>query len=482
MAIKSKKSNVSTVVWVTTLIIVLVSVFVLSGNFSKLMTTIVKTKASLSNPKLTRSFGDAFKTDVLSTDAWTPHAVEGATIVQTTSDNLRITVPSGSSNNKAKSANIAYKEIIGKNGDFRVIAVLYRPIVTGEGMGVSGIRFASKGTDNDEGATIQWRVSGANSSVTFTVRGVDGQKLESQQDSLATNIAVLRIDRVNKKYRAFYKVGNDLTGDTNWKRLGGEFDSTLGSEGYVSLFTSNVGAGDKFPKVMGRFDQVNIAWEDASVAQSQIKFADAFANGNVGKLWKVGGSDGAQIYENPSDNLIMPVLAGASGTKPRYSVLNRTEPLVGQGKNFVIQASVFKPTIVLTDVGIGQAGVRFISTNEADDEGASVRWVVGKQTVNNAVKNVSKLIFSVRGADAQSVDIPAAINKLTIRLTREGTAYKAWYRTGDADTDFVMIGHEQNGNFDATGKIGLAVSNVGFGGKFPRVVGRFDQVNGWVSK
>lgn len=482
MAIKSKKSNVSTVVWVTTLIIVLVSVFVMSGNFSKLMTTMVKTKASLSNPKLTRSFADAFKTDVLNTDTWTPHAVDGATIIQTTSDNLRITVPSGSLSNKAKSANISYKEIIEKNSDFRVIAVFYRPIVTGEGVGVSGIRFASKGSDNDEGATIQWRVSGANSNVTFAVRGADGKKLESQQDSLATNIAVLRIDRVNKKYRAFYKVGNELTGDQNWKRLGDEFDASLGSDGYVSLFTSNAGVGNKFPKVMGRFDQVTIAWEDASVAQSQYKFGDAFANGNVGKLWKVGGSDGAQIYENPTDNLIMPVLAGANGTKARYSLLTRIEPVVGQGKNFVFQTTMFKPTIVLSDTGVGFAGLRFVSTNTTDDEGASVRWIVGKQTINNSVAIINKLAFSVKGAESQSVGLPAGKNKITIRLAREGTAYKAWYRTGDSDTDWIMIGHEQTGSFDASGKIGLIVSNTGTEGKFPRIVGRFDQVIGSISK
>lgn len=482
MAIKSKKSNVSTVVWVTTLIIVLVSVFVMSGNFSKLMTTMVKTKASLSNPKLTRSLGDAFKTDVLNLDTWTPHAVEGATIIQTSKDNLRITVPSGNLNSKAKSANISYKELIAQNGDFRVVTVLYRPLVTGEGTGVSGIRFASKGSENDEGATIQWRVNGAKSTVLFSVRGADGKKLESQQDDLTTNVAVLRIDRVNKKYRAFYKVGNELTGDVGWKRLGDEFDASLGNEGYVSLFTSNTGVGDKFPKVAGRFDQVNISWEDASVPQSQLKFSDAFANGNVGKLWKVGGSDGAQIYENPNDNLIMPVLAGAKGTKPRYSLLNRAEPVVGVGKNFMFQTSMFKPTVVVSDVGVGFAGIRFVSTASDDDEGATVRWMVGKQKNGSADVAVSKLIFAVRGSESQSVDLPAAKNKITARLVREGTTYKAWYRTGDSDSDWIMIGHEVSGNFDANGKVGLIVSNVGSDSKFPRVVGRFDQVNGSISK
>ncbi len=482
MAIKSKKSNISTVVWVTTLIIVLVSVFVLSGNFSKLITTISKSKASLSNPTLTRRFSDPFKTDVLNTSVWVPYAVEGATIIQTTTDNLRITVPSGNVNNKPKSASITYKDLIQSDGDFRVVAVMYRPLVTGEGIGASGIRFASKGSENDEGATIQWRVNGKNSSVVFVVRGADGKRLETQQEDLATNVAVLRIDRVNKRYRAFYKLGNELTGDVGWKRLGGEFDAALGSEGYVSLFTSNVGGDDKFPKVLGRFDQVNIAWEDASVTQVELKFSDAFANGNVGKLWKVGGSDGAQIYENPRDNLIMPVLAGANGTKPRHSLLTRTEPVVSQGKNFVIQTSLFKPTVVLRDVGVGHAGLRFVSTSTTDDEGASVRWAVGKQMINNTATNISKLTFAVKGTESQSVDVPVAKNKLTIRLAREGNAYKAWYRTGDSDTDWTLIGHELVGSFDATGRVGLTVSNVGLDGKFPRVIGRFDQVNGAISK
>lgn len=479
---KNKSSGISTVVWVTTLIIVLVSVFVMSGNFSNLMTTMVKTKASLSNPKLTAHFSDAFKTDVVNEDKWVINKTGDASVVQTTTNNLRMTIPAGSQNNNPKSAALAFKELFDQKGDFRLITVLYRPIVTGDGMGISGIRFTSKGTENDEGASLQWRVNGTHSNVSFVVRGADGKKLESQQDELNSNIAILRIDRVNKRYRAFYKVGTDLSGDVGWKQLGTEWDATLGSEGRVSLFTSNTSSDGKFPKVVGRFDQANISWEDVSVTPSKISFSDAFANGNVGKLWKVGGSDGVQIYENPRDNLIMPVLAGANSSKPRYSVLTRTEPEVSQGKDFTMQSSLFKPTVVLQDVGMGYAGLRFVSTNLTDDEGASIRWFVGKQMINNTAKSVSKLTFSVKGVEAQSVDLPATKNKLTIRLSRQGTAYKAWYRTGDSDTDWIMIGHEQTGNFDATGKIGLIVSNAGVGGKFPRVVGRFDQVNGSVEK
>ncbi|MBP9814331.1 hypothetical protein KBC80_04020 [Candidatus Woesebacteria bacterium] len=481
MAIKSKKSKVSTVVWVTTLLIVLVSVFVLSGNFTKLITTISKSKASLSNAKLTTSFGDAFKTEAINTEKWTVRTNGDASMAQSANNNLRVTIPAGSDNNKVKAANITFNELFDQKADFRVVAVTYRPIVTGDGAGVTGIRFTSKGEDNDEGVVLQWKVSGNTSVISFVVRDAKGKKLESQQESLQSNIAVLRIDRVNKRYRAYYKLGNDITGDVGWKSLGTEWDAKLGSEGKISLFTNNAGFENKFPKVVGRFDQATIAWE-SDTAKNTNDFSDAFANGHIGVMWLTGGSEGAQIYENPKDNLIMPVLSGANGVKPRYSLLTRKEPIIANGKDFTIKAIMFKPTVVSDGAGTGFAGVRFYSTESSDDEGSTVRWIVGKVMVNNVLTNVSKLAFTVRGATTQSVDVPASHAKLTIRLVRSGNEFQAWYRAGDSDTDWKMIGDKQTGNFQAAGKVGLIVSNAGVAAKYPRVVGRFDQVTGSISK
>ena len=479
---KKNSSNISTVVWVTTLIIVLVSVFVLSGNFSSLVTTISKSKASLSNPRLTKRFSDAFKADTINEQEWLITKSGDVSVSQTSANNLRMDIPAGKQNNIPKSAAVTFKQLFDSKADFRAVTVLYRPIVTGEGMGMSGIRFASKGKENDEGATLQWRVSGAKSIVSFIVRGADGKKLESQQDELNSNVAILRIDRVNKRYRAFYKPGSDLTGDTGWTQLGTEWDATLGSEGTVAIFASNTGSQDKYPKVVGRFDQANISWEDTSVLPSTGSFSDAFANGNVGKTWKIGGSDGIQIYENPNDNLIMPVLSGPNGKKPRYSTLTRNEPIIATGKNFTFRAFMFKPTVVTSSAGTGFVGLRFYSTDALDEEGATVKWVVGKELVNGIEIPVNKLAFVVRGTDTQSINFPSNASKITVQLARVGNVYKAWYRTGDNDTDWVLIGHEQTGNFDAHGKVGLIVSNAGISGKFPRVVGRFDQVSGSVQK
>lgn len=469
------KLNLLSVISFVTLLIILASVFVLSGSFSDLVTTITKSKASMANPKLTEGYSDAFKDGVVNTEKLAALISGDATITETAADNLKITIPAGKQNNKTKGGKLEFKQTFNDTGDFRVVAVVYRPVITGEGTGITGVRFASTGTDDDEGAAIGWRVSGTNSKIWFVVRGPDGTKLESQQDTLDSNIAVLRLERVNKKYRAFYKPGRDLTGDVGWKPLGSEWNAALGNEGRVYLYANNQGAAGKYPKVIGRIDQVSIHWEGAP--SQKTSFTDAFANDVVGKNWKTAKNTGGQVYENTKDKLIMSLPNGAVQNKPRYTYINRKEPAIPEGKEFAIQAQLFKPTVV--GEGGGYAGIRFASAGNVDDEAAMVRWVVGT--------NANRLVFLVRAPDGTLseravVNLTGTEKKLTLRLTRVGDKYKGWYRTGDSDTDWVLIGKEESANFGANGQMGLVVGNGLVAGKFPRVIGRFDFASGSVAK
>lgn len=473
----SKSANLLSVVSFITLLVILASVFVLSGSFSDLVTTINKSKASQANPKITESFADPFSDGKLDETKWTVVKSNGVTIVETVGDNLRLDIPAGGLNGKAQGANLTFKELLKNTGDFRAMAVVYRPIVTGEGSGATGIRFSSKGSDDDEAAGVQWRVSGTSSKVIFFVNGADGKRMETGQADIKSNVAVLRFDRINKKYRAFYKVGADLSADTSWISLGSEANATLGNEGYLSVFTNNASGNTKFAKVAGRVDQINFGWEGDPA--TRVSFSDAFADGVLAKNWRIGKSAGAQVYENKGDNLIMALSTGNVNGKARYANIVRTSPVIPQNKDFTLNASVFKPAVV--GAGQGFAGLAFVSTGSVDDEAASVRWHVSGTTV-------SKLVFVVRAPDGTlseqaSVNLAATVKKVTLRLIRTGDKYAAHYRTSqDGDTDFVRIGAAVSSNFGAAGHVLLNVNNIGTGSKFPRVIGQFDQVSGSVAK
>ena len=472
----SSKRNMLSVVSFITLLVILVSVFVLSGSFSDLITTITKSKASQANVKITQSFADPFKDGSINTEKWIVTKSDGVSVTETTADNLRFDIPAGAINNKPRSGNMTFKELLKDNGDFRAMAVVYRPIVTGEGTGTTGIRFSSKGADDDEAAVVRWQVNGTNSKAVFVVLGADGTRMESDQSNVTGNVAILRLERINKKYRAFYKLGKDFTADTDWIRLGSESNATLGNEGTVSVFTHNAGVSGKFPKVVGRMDQFILGWEGAP--KTSIGFSDAFANGTLGKNWKVYKTDGAQVYENANDNLIMSLTSGALNGKARHAQIVRTSPVVPEDKNFAFNTILFKPTVV--GEGSGLAAMGFVSTGSVDDEAAQIRWVVSGTTV-------SKLVFLVRAPDGSlaeqtGVNLDTKVKQLTLRLVRNGNKYAAFYRIGDSDADFVKIGADTSSNFGAAGHVMLMVNNMGAGSKFPRVVGRFDSVSGNVSK
>lgn len=472
--------NVFTLLTIGTLLFLGITTFILSSNFSTIVTPfgpLGNIFATIPQPQLTQGFTDEFKTDSVNEEIWDIVKTGDTTLTQTAGNRLKIEVPAGNTDGKAKIGSLVSKQVMDDRGDFRILVVVNRPVVTGQGMGVAGIRFSSSGDDDDEGAVVQWRVNGSASKVSFVVRSADGTKLESNQEDLVSTVAVLRLDRINRRYIAYYKVGNNLTADTSWKRLGGEWNATLGNEGKVSLFVHNSGWSDKYPKVIARFDTARVRWEGEEA--TTIGFSDAFANGIVGKNWRETKTDDVVIRESARDNLVFALQQGpAQGGFARRATLVRTNPVIPEGKDFRVSTTLYKPNV--EGVGTGSASLRFVSAGNIDDEASAVRWVIGSNGTN-------RVVFLTRAPDGTvaeraHADIPANTRALTLRLVRNGTRYAGAYRIGDGDAEFVTIGEAESSNFGANGRISLNANNSGAGRKFPKVTARFDHVTGSVDK
>lgn len=478
MAKKKTLHNVPALITFGVFIFIAVTTLIISGNFADIPTpfgNLSSIFAGRAQPRLTEAYTDNFNTGSVDSTKWDT-VVRGSTNVAVSgTDKLRIQVPEGAVEGKRQRGALVFKETIEEKGDFRILVVVQRPRVTGDGTGVAGIKFSSSGNDDDEGATIQWRVNGASSKAVFIVRAADGTVMESQEVDVVANVAILRLDRVNKRYTAYYKLGDDLTNDTRYQQIGEERAATLGNQGVVSLFAHNSGAAGKFPAVLARFDTARVRWQGG--AATHIGFNDSFANGVVGAKWTENRTAGTVIRENANNNLSMRLEAGSAGTRSRHAYLVRNEPTIPQGKDFRLTAVVRKPSV--TGSGRGYSGLRFVSAGNTDDEGAMVRWVVGN--------NVNQLVFTVRAPDGSQaekarVDVAANVNQLTMRLDRKGNIYSGWYRIGDGDESYIKIGEAESANFGANGKVSLTSNNMGNGGNYPAVVSRFDHVNGSIQK
>jgi len=474
----TKRTKLPLVLSIVAVVILAVSALVISGNFEKIVTPfapLIKPQASSSQPKLTQSFSDAFKSDAINTEKWAIWKNGNVTIQQTTANNLRMDIPQGSESGKVKQGSITFKESLDDKGDFRIITVLYPTTVTGEGSGVTGMRFASAGTGDDEGAVVKWVVNTVGTTTTrkvqFIVRGPDGKALFQKEADFSSPVGMLRLDRVNKTYRAYYKAGRDTSGDTAWTSLGEFKHTTLGNGGKLSLYTTN--QAKNYPKVAGRFDEVRIRWEgDPS---TRTEFSDSFANQVIGTNWKTWVTTGATIRETKNENLNITVPTGAISGKAGSARLTRKEPVVKEGKDFVMTTKMSKP--VVTGEGKGAAGIAFRSFTDVDKEAMQVRWVVAGST--------SKLVFYVTNPDgtlAEKASKDVTATTLTLMIIRKGDKYAAAYRVGDNDADWIYIGKEEKVEFGANGSLGLFVSNVGEATKYPKVTARFDGVWGWTAK
>lgn len=429
------------------------------------------------NSDLSSNFKDNFKSTAIDVSKWTVLKTGNTGVKQSATNNLVINVPAGSLDGKtSKSGRLVSKQLLGEGDNFRVVSVLYRPVVTGEGLGVTGVRFGSDDKKNDEGAIISWNVnSNKEGKLYFYVKGSDGKRIETKVVNLNSNQAVFRLDRVNDVYFAYYKTGNDTTSDKDWTSLGKVDNSSLGASGFVTLFANNAGEAGKYPAVLSRFDSLSLAWEGG--VSTLNKFADSFSNKVVEEQWKKRLTPGSTIVENASDNMVMRIPSGVVSGKPGSAYLKRLSPRIPANKDFSLNTLIYKP--VVSGSGLSASGLSFVSSDEEDKEAAKLMWQVGGST--------NKLVFAVRNdkgvmSETALIKLKQNVKSLTMRLTRRGDKYSAWYRTGDGDTDFIKIGSDKDLVFGSEGTVGLFSTNLGSLLRYPSVAVRFDSVSGSVEK
>jgi hypothetical protein len=90
----------------------------------------------------------------------------------------------------------------------------------------------------------------------FVVRAPDGTLAEQANVNLDVNVKklTLRLVRNGNRYAAHYRIGDS---DADFVKIGADASSSFGAAGHVMLMVNNIGAGDKFPRVVGRFDSVS---------------------------------------------------------------------------------------------------------------------------------------------------------------------------------------------------------------------------------
>lgn len=461
------------------------------GYFPTITKSISGIFASNAKPIINTTFTDNFKDGTIDAAKWDKVVGGDVTVFENVSDNLKFNIPAGSVGGALKQGKLIYKELLKDKMDFVVSTVAFKPIVTGTGTGTEGMRFVSASGSDKEGAVVRWEVNGATSKIRFVVTDKDGKVLVNSAADVFTNSAAMRLVRVNREYKAYYKSGTDINDELGWNLLGvcdrtaetNNCNATLtGQDGKLSLFAHNGGTKDAFPKVVARFDRATIGTQTGTSAPATVEtFNDEFSNGNLGSVWAATKSSGVEVTENTNNMLMVQIPALSVNGNPAVARIKRLTPSVGVEKDFTYYVQLKKPALV--GDGSGYAGLVFASPTVQDKEGASVRWIVTK----SGTTSTSKLVFLVNDKTGGPLVERASVNvnnaKLTLGLRRNGNLYKAFYRVGDSDSDWVQIGDlAVSDNFGSAGSFYLTSSNQGVNKKYPAVTSQFDRVWGSVQK
>ncbi len=408
------------------------------------------------------SFNETFGNGLIDAGKWKVTKSDDVTVTETTGDNLRIVVPAGAVAGKSRNGKLMYKETVSQGKNFSYSARLYKPIVTGAGMGRTSVRFVDNNKTDAEGASISWEVSGGTSQLVYRVN-IGGSITESSV-AVVGNSAQVVLKRAGNEYSASYRM-NSFDDDTAFETLGEAVTSTAVNGGRLTLGVENTGVGG-FPRVVGRVDNVILT---SNLTSSNV-FSDNFASIDSGK-WSANAKGGsAQSIAN--GNLVMNVPAGTTPAA-RNKFLNVSSASITADKRAVAIVEMFKPKA--TGAGTAISGIGFSSTGTVDDEGASIRW-----EVNGAS---SKLVFVVKNAQGKveekaSVDISGNRNRLTAKLVHADGGYIAMYRLGaglDDDSGFVKLGAERDPKLGAAGQYSLFATHASTSGvKAPAVVTKFD--------
>lgn len=417
------------------------------------------------------SFSDRFGDGLIAKALWNVSKSDGVTVVETKSDNLRVTIPVGAVSGKPRNAIMSYKEMVSAGQDFTMSTRLYKPIVSGSGIGRSGIRFGGGDGNESEGLLLYWEVSGTTSEIVFVVNA-GGTNVSTQRIAASGSQIQLMLKRTGTEYSAAYRSDN-FDDDNPLVAVGESVVSPGQVGGKVRLFVTNVGEGSNYPRVVGRFDSVTIT----SNLSSQV-IADNFDENGALEAAKWGVQErGSVDLRKANGNLIMHIdaaqLSGENTTLNPSSLRAVSTAEITKDKRGVAIVEVFKPNV--PGPGTGMVGLSFNSESDKNEESASIRWVV--------TGNTSKLVFAVRNAagkvvERESVTLGANRNRVTLRLTHGDGKYNAQYRLGpglDDDTGFKTLGTEVNPRLGAKGAFGIFAVNTVVGNlKSTEVTGKFD--------
>ncbi len=204
---------------------------------------------------------DSFTNGEINQNNWQVDTTDGTSVSQNQSDNLVMRITAGSQNNKVKAVSLVSKTVVDDNKNMNVTTQMFKPVVTGEGTGRSGMQFLTKAQDNEGSSSIFWEVTGNSSKLIFIVQGKKGKTLAREEVELASDVnkVALRISRNKDGYIAMYKdhLKNDEGG---WKRFSNRVVTKATDKGNFRIFTSNVGRDKKYPEVRGRFDLFRVGY------------------------------------------------------------------------------------------------------------------------------------------------------------------------------------------------------------------------------
>lgn len=207
------------------------------------------------------SYYDWFNNDAIAT-IWKV-TTRGSRVTETPSDNLVISVNEGMTENKSNLGYIIFDKVIGNQKDFSASVQVFKPKVIGDGTGTSDVRYVSSSGNDDESMNVRWLVKGNVSRLDFRVRAPNGDLIKNSSKSLpeTVNKVTLHLQRTNNRYSASYKVGSNDP-DVRFISIGSVNNQALAAqEGRIGIYVSNVGAEQKYPKVIGRFDSFSINWD-----------------------------------------------------------------------------------------------------------------------------------------------------------------------------------------------------------------------------
>ncbi len=194
----------------------------------------------------------------VNTKKWTISTTKGTAINIGIGRNLVESITAGSNDEKPKIASITTKDVITQGKSFVVDTQILKPIVSGEGIGKTGIEYITSDTTNLEKVSVIWSVGANTSQLIYLVQDSEGNIKVNKGVELAkdTSKIIVRIKRDEDGYSATYK--EKIDDDEPSKSLNEKILLQNLKDGQIRLFTTNVGYKDKFPSVKGRFDTFHL--------------------------------------------------------------------------------------------------------------------------------------------------------------------------------------------------------------------------------